>query len=59
MKIDSRKKRLRSSLEIGEKVFVLSERLNKKDAPGKFYKNTENKIFLIETEYLQFLIEVK
>ena len=35
-----------SPLEIGEKVFVLSERLKKKDAPGKFYKSpTENKTF--------------
>ena len=46
LKIDSRKKRLRSPLEIGEKVFVLSERLKKKDAPGKFYtSSTENKTF--------------
>ena len=46
LKIDSRKKRFRSPLEIGEKVFVLSERLKKKDAPGKFYKSpTENKTF--------------
>ena len=45
LKIDSRKKRFRSPLEIGEKVFVLSERLKKKDAPGKFYKSAENKIF--------------
>ena len=35
--IDSRKKRLISPLEIGEKGFVLSEHLKKKDAPGKFY----------------------
>ena len=50
LKIDSRKKCLRSLLEIGEKVFVLLERLKKKDAPGKFYKySTENETFLIET----------
>ena len=37
---------MRSPLEIGEKVFVLSERLKKKDAPGKFYtSSTENKTF--------------
>ena len=37
---------MRSPLEIGEKVFVLSEHLKKKDAPGKFYKSsTENKTF--------------
>ena len=35
---------MKNPLEIGEKVFVLSERLNKKDAPGKFHKSsTENK----------------
>ena len=46
LKIDSRKKHLRSPLEIGEKFFVLSEHLKKKDAPGKFYKSsTENKTF--------------
>ena len=46
LKIDSRKKHLRSPLEIGEKFFVLSEHLKKKDAPGKFYKSSkENKTF--------------
>ena len=46
LNIDSSKKRLRSPLEIGEKVFVLSECLKKKDAPWKFYKgSTENKKF--------------
>ena len=38
---------MRSPLEIGEKVFVLSERLKKKGAPGKFYESsTENKTLL-------------
>ena len=48
LKIDRRKKHLKSSLEIGEKVFVvLSEHLKKKDAPGKIYKSsTEIKTFL-------------
>ena len=33
-------------MNIGEKVLVLAERLKKKDAPGKLYKNTtENKPF--------------
>ena len=45
LKID-RKKCLRSLLEIGEKVFVLLQRLKKKDAPAKFYKySTENETF--------------
>ena len=37
LKLDSGKKRLISPVEIGEKGFVLSERLKKKDASGKFY----------------------
>ena len=39
-------KKLREPLVVGEKVFVLAERLIKKDAPGVFYKSaTENKPF--------------
>ena len=46
LKKDSRKKRLRNPLEIGEKDIVLPECLKKKDAPGEFYKSsTENKTF--------------
>ena len=42
--MESKKERFRNPLKIGEKFFVLSERLKKKDAPGKFYKSsTENK----------------
>ena len=42
-KIDRRKRKLRSPLNIEEKVFVLSERLKNKDAPGNLYKaSTEN-----------------
>ena len=54
-KLDKRKKTLRSPLNIGEKALVLTERLKKKDAPGKLYKNTtkkKNKRNLIEIEYL-------
>ena len=37
---------MRSPLQIGKKVFLLSERLKKKDAPGKIYtSSTENKTF--------------
>ena len=39
-------KKLRDPLQIGEKVLVLSERLKKKDAPGRLYKaSTQNKSF--------------
>ena len=45
-KKDSNKRKLRDLLNIGEKVLVLSERLKKKDAPGKLYKaSTQNKTF--------------
>ena len=44
-KIDRQKRRqLRDPLNIGERVFVLSSRIRKKDAPGNFYKaTTENR----------------
>ena len=45
-KKDANKRKLREPLAIGEKVLVLSERLKKKDAPGKLYKaTTQNKSF--------------
>ena len=46
-KKDGNKRKLREPLNIGEKVLVLSERLKKKDAPGRLYKaTTQNKSFL-------------
>ena len=45
-KIDRRKRTLRSPLNLDEKVLVLAERLEKKDAPGNLYKaSTENMPF--------------
>ena len=45
-KKDKGKKRLRSPLELNEKVLALAERLKKKDAPGALYKtSTENILF--------------
>ena len=42
-KKDKRRKKLRDSLELNEKVLALSERLKKKDAPGILFKaSTEN-----------------
>ena len=50
-------KKLREPLQIGEKVQVLSERLKKKDTPGRLYKATtqnrsyfSKKIFIIKKE---------
>ena len=42
---------LREPLEIGESVLTLAERLNKKDAPGRFNKSTtESRPFLRNTK---------
>ena len=44
--IDRRKRTLRSSLNLSEKVFVFAERLKKKDAPSKLFKaSTKNMPF--------------
>ena len=46
IKKDVNKRKLRQPLMIGEKVLVLSERIKKKDVPGKLYKpTTQNKSF--------------
>ena len=34
----AKRRKLRESLNNGEKVLVLAERIKKKSAPGKFYK---------------------
>ena len=45
-KIDKRKRKLRSPLNLDQKVLVLAERLKKKDAPGNLYKaSTDNMPF--------------
>ena len=42
-KFDKRKRKLRSPLNLDEKVLVLAERLRKKDTPGNLYKaSTDN-----------------
>ena len=43
-KIDKRKRKLRSPLNLDEKVLVLVERLRKKDAPGNLYKASTDSI---------------
>ena len=36
--------KLRQTLELGEEVLILSERIKNKDSPGKFYKpSTDNR----------------
>ena len=43
-KLDKRKRKLRSPLNLDEKVLVLAERLKKKDAPGNLYKASAENI---------------
>ena len=38
------RKKLRENLDAGEKDLVLAERIKKKSAPGKFYKQTVQNI---------------
>ena len=49
-----KRKRLREKLDVGERVYVLAERIKKKSAPGKFYKETVQNItyFNKETIYI-------
>ena len=35
---------MRENLNIGEKVYILAERIKKKSAPGKFYKQSVQNI---------------
>ena len=43
-KYDQKRKKLIENLNIGEKVYVLAERIKKKSAPGKFYKQSVQKV---------------
>ena len=46
----AKKRKLRDELFIGEKVYVLTERIKKKSAPGKFYKQSVQNISLFNKE---------
>ena len=48
-----KRKKLRENLNIGERVYVLAERIKKKSASGKFYKQSVQDIgyFCKETVY--------
>ena len=39
-----KRKKLREDLRVGERVYVLAERIKKKSAPGKFYKQSVQNI---------------
>ena len=49
-KYSAKKKKLREDLSIGEKVFVLAERIKKKSASGKFYKQSVQNISYFNKE---------
>ena len=59
-KLDKRKRKLRSPLNLDEKVLVLAERLKKKDAPGNLYKaSTENIPFFNRNQIFTIYKRVK
>ena len=43
-KYSAKRKKLRDELFVGEKVFVFAEKIKKKAAPGKFYKQSVQNI---------------
>ena len=45
-----KKKKITEDLSIGEKVYVLAERMKKKSAPGKFYKQSAQNISYFNKE---------
>ena len=49
-KYSVKKKKLRDELFIGEKVFAFAERIKKKNAPGKFYKQSVQNISYFNKE---------
>ena len=51
---ERKRKRLREKLDVGERVYVLAERIKKKSTPGKFYKETVQTVsyFNKETVYI-------
>ena len=57
-KFDKKRKKLREDLNIGEKVYVLTERIKKKSAPGIFYKQSVQNISYFN-KYTVFTIRKK
>ena len=53
-----KKKKLREELNVGEKVLILAERLQRKSALGKFYKQSVQNIFSFNKENI-FIIRNK
>ena len=53
-KYSRKRKKLRDGLYIGERVYILAERIRKKNAPGKFYKQSVQNVsyFNIDTVFV-------
>ena len=49
-KYDRKRKKIREKLNIGEKVYILAERIKKKSAPGKFFKHSVKNISYYSTK---------
>ena len=49
-KYKAKRRKLRENLSVGEKVLVLAEGIQKKSAPGKFYKQPVQKISYFNKE---------
>ena len=52
---DRKKNKLRQNLNINEKVLVLGERIRKKSASGKFYKQSVQNISYFSKEKVFFI----
>ena len=58
-KYSLKKKQLREDLSIGEKVFVLAERIKTKSAPGKFYKQPVQNVSYFNKEKIFTIWAIK
>ena len=54
-----KRKKLREKLNVGERVYVLAERIRKKSAPGKFYKQTVQNISYFNKEIVYLIRQRK
>ena len=57
-KYSAKRRKLRENLNVGERVLVLAERIKKKSAPGKFYKQSVQNIEYFNKEQV-FAIRTK
>ena len=49
-KYSAKRRKLQENLNVGERVLVLAERVKKKSAPGKFYKQPVQSIAYFNKE---------